>query len=998
MLVPAEHSSFVGEHFNDEEDWLNLLLNEGAHAPMKDMPGKTWLMPGQCLHEEVFEDPKTGPNQNKGLRYMIVAAAPGFEDYENKRHLSSNVGRLLKDGLLQAGFDLEDVYFTTIARFPKPLNSSTVKMAWLKIGWQYLMEEFNRVQPDAVLFLGAESCKMAYGNRVMLDSVRGQVRDFHGVPSTAATSHLSFISNTAGYPVFVRQLKFFRNMALRKNKVFDGIEFPDGKDYDVLDSLEKIQAAVNEELLDADLKAAKGRQKWIAIDVEGGSDTGCPEDFYVTTFQWSSRSGHARIIPLYKERPEPLVQAVRTSTSESKGYSKGDPIFDDDGNPVMVSKYGGSGVDAKCADDKVDYYDGAVELIKQLLDIQDLGLATFNGRGDLMWLRDCFGIEVRRFLNPRRFRDGMLAYHLLAKDDYGLKQLTLRFTDLGAYDAPMHQYVLDNSGAGKLFPGDKKDRFFYGYRDVPYKYLLLYGLHDADATWQVNVHVHRMLDLPDNRRLKKLYAEVEIPSQHGIMDIETNGMPADVERMREMSEMYRDRYQELLEELREMVDWPDLNPNSTKQMPALLYDGPYKGWEACESVRPSSAKPLGMTPILTTGKYPKKWDDVVEKGQEAYNSPSCSDETVTTLLTTEGISQHAIDVLHKIKHLSVVKNFTKNFFRNPVFDSLSGPDRPRYGRGLIGCVDSRGRVCCEINTLSETGRWKHRRPNLANLPKRKEKEVAEVFDHAIFKSRTCFKAHDGWEIMEADYKSAELFIMGYMSGDPGFIAVLDSGVDVHGYNAVNVFKLDCAPDEVKDKYPDRRAAVKALVFGIAYGLSVTGLAERLTVELKRVVTRDDAQEIMDAFFDAYPVLKAFFDGLKTSCEVNGYVETAYGRRRYFPGVAKLGKTQLAAAKREAMNAPIQGSVADMLNVALANLDRMRYETEIGRTIKWEVMVGIHDALLVHYPVKYKTQMARILKYCMSEAVPIPGTNGRCLDVDIESGVRWGECEPVKLAA
>jgi DNA polymerase I-like protein with 3'-5' exonuclease and polymerase domains len=109
----------------------------------------------------------------------------------------------------------------------------------------------------------------------------------------------------------------------------------------------------------------------------------------------------------------------------------------------------------------------------------------------------------------------------------------------------------------------------------------------------------------------------------------------------------------------------------------------------------------------------------------------------------------------------------------------------------------------------------------------------------------------------------------------------------------------------------------------------------------------------------------------------------------------LGNEKLAAAKREAMNAPIQGTVADALNVGLINLDRMRYETEIGRTIKWEVMVGIHDALLVHYPIKYTKVMAGILAYCMSDTVPLPGTNGRTLGVDVEMGERWGKFETVK---
>ena len=263
--------------------------------------------------------------------------------------------------------------------------------------------------------------------------------------------------------------------------------------------------------------------------------------------------------------------------------------------------------------------------------------------------------------------------------------------------------------------------------------------------------------------------------------------------------------------------------------------------------------------------------------------------------------------------------------------------------------------------------------------------------------RSSFKAPEGWVILEADYKSAELFILGFMSQDPAFIEVLDSGQDVHGYNAVRVFKLDCTPDEVAKLHKEKRSAVKSVVFGLIYGLSPTGLAENLTATLGRVVTVEEAKAIIDQFFEAYPKIKEFLDESKKACLNLGYVETAFGRRRYFPGVTSLSRDKQSAAQREATNARIQGTVADMLNLACNKLDYLRYDHEYGREIQWELVVCIHDAILVLVKKEHAQHMAQILEYCMSTCVEVPGTGGRRLAVDAQVGERWQVFEKMKIS-
>ena len=999
MIIPEGHMEFLKQNApafsEDAGQWVDMLLNDGVNAPAEEMPGNQWYMPGGIVERKPFDTSyRTGPaGVRKDKRpYMIVAVSPSFGDYSSRRVLGSPVGRILEGALKDAGFDLSDVYYTTIVRHLRPKNATSYKTCWLNPGWHYFLEEFKRVNPCAVLFLGSEPMKLAFGRMSTLNSCRCQAMDFNGVKATVATSHLNFISNTAGLPVLIRELQFFKRMGCDPSLAEDGVDTYKDRDYHVLNTEKEIEDAVNRAINDPAITE-------LAVDIEGGNDTGRPEHDYVTTFQWSHAEGNAYVIPLYIERPEKEVPLLIKS-----GKRKGEIALDSDGNQILVPEYGGSGVSPKCQDDKVSHYDKAVECIRKLFECKKFRWIGHGVREDLKWCRDSLGIPfhvIRDIIREGRLWDTMLAYHILAKDAFGLKQLVLRFTDMGAYDASMHRWVIENSGAGKLFPGGKDDRFFHAYRDIAYKYLIPYALCDADATFRVYKVLCPELEKEENKALKRLYYEVELPVQSGIMDIETNGMPADPDRLTELTEIYVSRQEEIIRDLREACKWPDLNPGSSKQLASMIYAGPFKEHEKHKEKMPEGSLCLNLTPILTTGKYPKKWHDVQAEGHEEYESPSTSHDTIVKLISAYDLPEQSFKILDLVRQFASLKNYINTFLKEPLYTTLTGPVHSVYGKGLRSCIDSRGKVCCRISQLSETGRWRHSKPNLAQLPKKKEKAVAEIFteeDFKVPKVRSGFKARPGWVLMEADWCSAEMFVMGLFSKDAAFIKVLQSGLDIHGSNAVNVFKLDCHPDEVKEKYPDRRDAVKTIGFGIAYGLSVSGLAEQLSVVLKRTVSVDEAKDILEKFFAAYPDLQKFFEDRKAEVETQGYVETMYGRRRYFPGVSRLGSERISAAKREAMNAPIQGTVADMLNIALINLDRMRYDTDVGRLIGWEVVVGIHDALLVHVPEEYVTTMAKILKFCMSDSVPLPGTGGVTLGVDVEYGERWGEFEPVNLAA
>jgi DNA polymerase-1 len=179
-------------------------------------------------------------------------------------------------------------------------------------------------------------------------------------------------------------------------------------------------------------------------------------------------------------------------------------------------------------------------------------------------------------------------------------------------------------------------------------------------------------------------------------------------------------------------------------------------------------------------------------------------------------------------------------------------------------------------------------------------------------------------------------------------------------------------------------------FGLAYGLGGAGLADQLSLEFKRYVGTDEAQKIIDGYFQQYPGLRTFFDTCKVEVEQKGYVETPFGSRRYFPGFHKIGRDKQAKMKREGGNAKIQGSVAIMLDKASVLLDEVRYDTDIGRQIGWEYILAVHDAMYVHTPAWAAETTAGIVKWAM-ESIMIPGLN-KGLQVDSGTITRWGEEE------
>ncbi len=236
---------------------------------------------------------------------------------------------------------------------------------------------------------------------------------------------------------------------------------------------------------------------------------------------------------------------------------------------------------------------------------------------------------------------------------------------------------------------------------------------------------------------------------------------------------------------------------------------------------------------------------------------------------------------------------------------------------------STGRVHTTFNqALTATGRLSSSAPNLQNIPIRTErgKEIRKAFVAG---------SQDGF-VVSADYSQIELRIMAHLSQDQHLIQAFRNGVDVHAATAEKIFGIP--HDEVTS---DQRRVAKTANFGIMYGISAFGLAQRLGV------SRTEAKKLIEDYFAAFPSIRLFIDDAVASARENGYVETLFGRRRYLPDINSRNVTVRSLAERNAVNAPIQGTAADIIKLAMINVDRRMTEMNL----KSKMVLQIHDELL-----------------------------------------------------
>lgn len=288
-----------------------------------------------------------------------------------------------------------------------------------------------------------------------------------------------------------------------------------------------------------------------------------------------------------------------------------------------------------------------------------------------------------------------------------------------------------------------------------------------------------------------------------------------------------------------------------------------------------------------------------------------------------------------------------------------------YADGLAGCIAADGRIHSSFNqTITATGRISSTEPNLQNIPVRMElgRLIRKVFIPA-----------DGFVFVDADYSQIELRVLAHMSGDEKLIEAYRQAEDIHRITASQVFHV---PFEEVTALQRRNA--KAVNFGIVYGISSFGLSQDLSISTK------EAKEYIERYFETYPGIKGFLEGLVAGAKEQGYVMTMFGRRRPIPELKSSNFMQRSFGERVAMNSPIQGTAADIIKIAMIRVhDRLKEEKMRSRLI-----LQVHDELLIEAAEEEAEQVEQILAEEMQQAVQLTVP----LEIDMHRGANWYEAK------
>lgn len=288
-----------------------------------------------------------------------------------------------------------------------------------------------------------------------------------------------------------------------------------------------------------------------------------------------------------------------------------------------------------------------------------------------------------------------------------------------------------------------------------------------------------------------------------------------------------------------------------------------------------------------------------------------------------------------------------------------------YADGLANYIQPDGRIHGKFHqTITATGRLSSAEPNLQNIPIRME--LGRLI-------RKVFVPKEGYVFLDADYSQIELRVLAHLSGDEMLIQAYQDAQDIHTITASQVFHV--APEAVT---PLLRRNAKAVNFGIVYGISSFGLSQDLSI------TRKEAQEYIAQYFKTYPGIKEFLDHTVEDARKNGYVTTMFGRRRPMPELKSSNFMQRSFGERVAMNAPIQGTAADIIKIAMIRVDQKLR----ARGLKSRLILQVHDELLIETAKEELEEAQKLLKEEMMHAADLRVR----LEVDVHSGDNWYEAK------
>ncbi len=295
-----------------------------------------------------------------------------------------------------------------------------------------------------------------------------------------------------------------------------------------------------------------------------------------------------------------------------------------------------------------------------------------------------------------------------------------------------------------------------------------------------------------------------------------------------------------------------------------------------------------------------------------------------------------------------------------------GKLKSTYADGLAAAADKNGKVHTSFRqALTTTGRLSSTEPNLQNIPVKTElgREFRKFF----------VAGSDDYVLIDADYSQIELRLLAAISGDEAMTEAFLSGYDIHTATAMKIFGVSAENVSI-----DLRKRAKAINFGIVYGMGEFSLASDLKI------SRMDAKNYIDGYLGAYPKVSEYLKNVVFSAKQDGFVTTLFGRRRYIPELSSSKKMEVAFGERVAMNSPIQGTAADIIKLAMVNIDKKLKEKGFDARL----ILQVHDELIIEAHKSCAKEVRELLKHEMENAVKLSVP----LTVEISEGKSWYEAK------
>lgn len=521
-----------------------------------------------------------------------------------------------------------------------------------------------------------------------------------------------------------------------------------------------------------------------------------------------------------------------------------------------------------------------------------------------------------------KFEDTMLLHYCLneAVGTHGLKDLAIEFTDLGDYDTPLTEFKKEFCRANKILLGD----FNFGL--IPTDILSEYAMKDGDASMQLYRKFKPLV--ANNPRFDNVYTNILLPGVRALVDLERNGGPIDLVYLKGMQAKYAKKIDKLLLEIKAMPAVKafeafyekDFNPGSVKQLGIILFDKQF----------------LGLPPVKLTDTGSFSTDvEVMEALKDLHEFPAM------------------ILQLRKMTKL-------KNTYIDSIINVIDADGRLRSSFNLQGTTSGR---------LSSSGNI-----NYQNLPKDKKGLGGTGIKRA-------FTARPGYVIVQADLKTAEVYVAAVLSNDKFLQEAFRSRLDFHSYVAKQMFKLPCKVEEIVDLYPNERQAAKAITFGIMYQAGAPTIAEQAKC------TKEEASTFIKKYFAEAKELEVFIKKCNNQIEAVQHLYSFFGRKRRLLEALSPNRGVKNHAIRSGVNFLIQSVASDINLMVLTEL--MQWIKETGKDKEMVPFTIVHDAIVAEVKIEDVPEFINKIDELVAKdrGVSIPGCP---IVMEYEIGPNWGQ--------